>query len=292
MPAVSMAGLNIAQARRALADLFRAEQIESADADARLLLAHALAADHAALAANPDRILTVEQARLLTTYVLRRLRHEPVARIVRQKEFWGLTFGLSATTLVPRPETETLVESALGGFHARRNEALRIADLGTGSGALVLALLKELPNAFGIGTDMSLGALETARENAQRLKLEPRAAFVRCDLGSALAGGFDLVVSNPPYIASAEIAGLDREVRDYDPRLALDGGADGLDAYRAIAADAPRLLAANARLIVELGAGQLDVVSGVMSEQGLTPAEPAGTDLFGHPRALILKARS
>jgi release factor glutamine methyltransferase len=292
MPAGNMAGLSVAQARRALADLFRTGQIESADADARILLAHATALDQAALAANPQRLLAVAEAQRLTTYAARRLRHEPVARILGQKEFWGLTFGLSGDTLVPRPETETLVEAALDCLQTRRADSLTIADFGTGSGALLLALLSELPNAFGVGTDISLGALGRARDNARRLRVEPRAAFVRCDFGSALGPAFDLIVCNPPYIASAEIGGLDREVRDFDPRRALDGGADGLDAYRAVAADVPRLLAANARLIVELGAGQMDAVCAVMSEHGLTPAEPAGTDLFGHPRALILKARS
>ena len=292
MAAGSMAGLTVAQARRVLSDLLREEAIESAEADARILVAHALKADHAALAANPCRILTVEEAQGLTTYAMRRLRHEPVARIVGYKEFWGLRLRLSAETLVPRPETETLVEAALDRLCARRQEPLRIADLGTGSGALILALLWELPHAIGIGTDLSLGALATARENARQLKLEPRASFVRCDLGGALAGGFDLVVSNPPYIASADIAELDREVRDYDSRLALDGGPDGLYAYRAIAADTARLLAKDGRLIVELGMGQLKAVSALMAEHGLMPAEQARTDLSGHPRALILKAQS
>ena len=141
---------------------------------------------------------------------------------------------------MPRPETETVVEAALAAIdaHGRARAPLRIADLGTGSGALLLALLSELPAAIGVGTDRSLAALEVARDNARRLRPRARARFVACDYGAALAGGFDLVVSNPPYIATGEIATLAPEVRDFDPRPALDGGADGLDAYRAIAADA------------------------------------------------------
>ncbi len=170
----------------------------------------------------------------------RRLAGEPVARILGCKEFWSLPLRVDAATLVPRPETETVVEAALAAIDAGgpRSRELRIADLGTGSGALILALLSELPNAFGVGTDASIQALVVARDNARRLALT-RAKFIACNMAAALRGPFDAIVSNPPYIASGDIATLAPDVRDFDPHLALDGGTDGLDFYRAIAAAAP-----------------------------------------------------
>ena len=168
-----------------------------------------------------------------------------------------------------------------------RTRALRIADLGTGSGALLLALLSELPNATGIGTDVSREALEAARANAGRLGLAARATFVACDFGAALAGRFDLVVSNPPYVASGDIAALPPEVR-HDPRRALDGGADGLDCYRTIAGQAPKLLKPGGHLVVELGIGQEPAVAALFRAAGLATS-PARPDLGGIPRALQMR---
>ncbi|MEX1084092.1 MAG: methyltransferase, partial [Xanthobacteraceae bacterium] len=164
--------------------------------------------------------------------------------------------------------------------------ALRVADLGTGSGALLLALLSELPNAVGVGTDVNPAALEAARENAVRLGLAARAHFVACDFSAALSGPFDLVVSNPPYIGSRDIAGLAPEVREHDPRLALDGGVDGLDAYRAIAADARRILGPDGILVVELGAGQAVAVAAILLDGGIKAGYPVA-DLSGRSRALL-----
>ena len=286
------AGMSVTQARRMLAGLLREDGIESADLDARLLMCAALAIDHTALANQADRALSAADAQTIGALATRRLRREPVARILGYKEFWGLRLQLSRHTLVPRPETETIVEAALAGLHERREEPLRIADLGTGSGAILLALLHELPNAFGIGTDRSEHALVTARANAAGLQLGDRAVFAACDFSSALRGRFDLVVSNPPYIESGDIECLEVDVRDHEPRLALDGGADGLAAYRRIAADARRLLADGGRLVVELGSGQLAAVSDIMANAGLTPAAPAKADLGGIPRALALSVSS
>jgi release factor glutamine methyltransferase len=193
---------------------------------------------------------------------------------------------LNAATLVPRPETETVVEAALVAIDedGARTRALRIADLGTGSGALLIALLSELPNASGIGTDVSPEALAAARANAGRSGVLPRARFAACDFGSALDGGYDLVVSNPPYIASGDLAALPPEVR-HDPRRALDGGADGFDCYRAIAAQAPRLLKHRGLLVAELGVGQAPAVAELFRAAGLVTS-PARADLAGIPRAL------
>lgn len=167
---------------------------------------------------------------------------------------------------------------------------MRIADLGTGSGAILLSLLRELPNGFGVGTDISPRALVLARDNAKRLGL-PRAAFIACDLAAALRGPFDVIVANPPYIASCDIAGLAPEVRLFDPRPALDGGTDGLDCYRAIAATVPALLAPDGVLVVELGAGQAEPVATLLTAAGLAPAT-AQPDLNGVPRALVAGNRA
>ena len=236
--------------------------------------------------ANGERALESAESAAIEALARRRLAREPVARIVGIKEFWSLPLRITPAVLAPRPETETVVESALDalGAHARL-ERLRILDIGTGSGALALAMLKELPNAHGVGSDISAPALAVARDNATRLGLGRRCAFVACDVGCALSGAFDLVLSNPPYIAAGEIPALPPEVRDYDPSLALDGGVDGLDGYRAIAADARRLLAAGGRLIVELGAGQEAAVAALFTKAGLR-VHAARKDLAGIARAL------
>ena len=285
-------GMSVMRARRVLAGLLREDGIESADLDSRLLICEALGIDHTSLASQSDRTLSGADAQALSALATRRLRHEPIARILGHKEFWGLRLALSPDTLVPRPETETIVESALAAVQDRRNDALRIADLGTGSGAILLALLHELPRAFCIGTDLSVGALAAARANAAELRLSERAVFAACQYTSALRGPFDLLVSNPPYIETGDIDRLQIEVKNHDPRLALDGGADGLAAYRAIAGDARRVLAAGGALVVELGAGQLAAVSDIMANAGLTPTAPARADLAGIPRALTLAVLS
>jgi release factor glutamine methyltransferase len=278
---------SVAETRRVLAAKFRAAGIESADLDARILIGQALGADQTALASDSTRSITPAEQAMIDALAQRRLNREPIARIVGQKEFWSLLLRLNSATLVPRPETETVVEAALAAIDARgsRSRPLRIADLGTGSGALALALLSELPHAFAVGTDLSIDALVAARANARRLNLD-RAAFVACDMAQALHGPFDLIVSNPPYIASDDIAGLDPEVRVYDPRLALDGGQNGLDAYRAIAATVPALLAPGGALVVELGIGQMEPVTALFAAAGLAPVLPR-PDLNGVPRALV-----
>jgi release factor glutamine methyltransferase len=279
-------GMTVAQARRTLTDIFRQAELDSPELDARLLVGHALGLDHTGLTIDSGRSLGGNAAHALAALATRRLEREPVARILGVKEFWGLPLRLNDATLVPRPETETVVEAALAAIDSAgpRTRALRIADLGTGSGALLIALLTELPNAAGVGTDVSREALATARDNAGRLGVVARAEFAICDFGSALTGSFDLVVSNPPYIASADIDTLSPEVR-HDPRPALDGGADGLDCYRTIAGQAPGLLKPNGDLVVELGIGQEPAVAKLFHAAGLAPL-PARPDLSGIPRAL------
>jgi release factor glutamine methyltransferase len=284
----SLAGQTVDAARRALASRFKNSALDSAELDARILVGAALSLDLTGMIAAASRVLTADESIRIEDFAHRRLAGEPVARLLGLKEFWGLPLKLSAATLVPRPDTETVVELALEMLRAGADpdRALRIADLGTGSGAILLALLSESPDAFGIGTDISEAALHTASSNAVRLGLTPRAAFVACDYAAALSGPFDLIVSNPPYIRSADIAGLATEVRDHDPIAALDGGADGFDAYRALIPQAARLLAFRGVLVVEAGHGQSSAIGELMTAAGLTQERPAKADLAGVLRAV------
>jgi release factor glutamine methyltransferase len=286
----ALSGVSVAQARRALTEQFRAAGIDGPELDARVLIGHALGLDHAGLAGAATQQLSDLTAVDIARFAARRLSGEPVARILGRKEFWSLPLAVTPAVLVPRPETETVVELALALLDqdGERTPPVRIADLGTGSGAILLALLSELPNAQGIGTDIDAGALDVARANARQLGLGGRAEFALCDYCGPLEGPFDLVVSNPPYVASADIATLAREVRDHDPRHALDGGVDGLAAYRAIAADAPRLLSPAGHLVVEIGAGQEHQVSELFAAAGLAIAGMRH-DLAGMARAIAAR---
>jgi release factor glutamine methyltransferase len=275
-------------ARRALAARLKTAATESAELDARILTGHALGLDLTGLISAAQRLLTPDESARLEQFARRRLAGEPVARIIGEKEFWGLPLQLSSATLVPRPDTETVVELALELVRAGGNlgRALRIADLGTGSGAILLALLSELPAAQGFGTDISEAALHTASANAARAGLSERTTFVACDYASGLSGPFDLIVSNPPYVRTADIDGLAIDVRKYDPPTALDGGADGLDAYRALIPQAAGLLAPGAALVVEVGQGQSGPIEALMTAAGLMPAIAPKADLAGIPRAV------
>jgi release factor glutamine methyltransferase len=285
----SLAGQTIEAARRVLAARLRSEAIESAELDARLLTGAVLGLDLTGLISAAARRLSGDEATRLDDFARRRLAGEPVARIIGVKEFWGLPLSLSSATLVPRPDTETIVEAALEILRAEYDDdhPLRIADIGTGSGAILLALLSERPDAFGLGTDISEAALRTAKANASRLGLAPRADFVACDYASALSGAFDLIVSNPPYISSGDIGALAPEVRDHDPRLALDGGPDGLDAYRRLAPETARLLAPRGSLVLEVGHDQSDAVEGLLTMAGLQLPGAPRADLAGIRRAVI-----
>jgi len=278
--------LTIAAARRSLGKQFKTAGLDSAELDARLLIGAVLDLDLTGLLVQADRKLTADEAARLAGFAARRLAGEPVARIVGVREFWGLPLALSADTLVPRPDTETVVEAALAFLAAAARPQPLILDIGTGSGAIVLALLSEVRDAVGIATDISPAALATARRNAAALGLLDRAHFVACDYASALVGRFDLIVSNPPYIPRSVIASLDPEVRDHDPHRALDGGADGLAAYRRIIPESVRLLRPGSGVIVEVGQGQSDDVTGLMRAAGLTVSDPPRADLSGIFRAV------
>jgi release factor glutamine methyltransferase len=280
-------GQTVEGARRALAARFRPAGIEAAELDARELMRAALGLDLTGLISSATRPLSATEADRLERFAQRRLAGEPVARIVGVREFWGLPLRLSAATLVPRPDTEAVVERALEGLRASGSSGvLRILDIATGSGAILLALLSELPDALGVGTDINVEALLTARGNAAALGLGPRAAFVAGDYAAALSGEFDLIVSNPPYVRSSDIAGLPREVRDHDPHLALDGGPDGLDAYRVLIPQARRLLADGGTVVVEAGQGQSGDIEALMTLAGLASGGPPKTDMAGIRRAV------
>ncbi|MDQ8732054.1 peptide chain release factor N(5)-glutamine methyltransferase [Bradyrhizobium sp. LHD-71] len=283
-----LAGLSIEAARRELTRRFKAADLDSPDLDARMLVGAVTRLDLTGMTVAAQRLLTNDERRALSTFAERHLKYEPIARILGEKEFWGLRLSLSADTLVPRADTETVVEAALELVRSAGEpiEPLRIADIGTGSGAILLALLHELPSAIGIGTDISPGALRTATANAEQLGIGARATFIESDYCEKLAGPFDLIVSNPPYIVRADIATLAREVRDYDPRRALDGGSDGLVAYRAMARDIASLLEPGGAFALEVGKGQADEVAELMQLSGLHTIRPHRPDLAGIPRVV------
>jgi release factor glutamine methyltransferase len=262
--------------------------VEAPQREARLLLGHATGLGPTVLIGWPERVVEADTVHRFEALVGRRLAREPVARILGRREFWSLDFTVTADTLDPRPDTETLVEAVLSHL-PDRHAAWRVADLGTGTGCILLALLSELPEACGVGIDRSLGAANVARANAIALGLGRRAGFAVGDWTKALAGRFDIVVSNPPYIATAELARLSPEVVLYDPSAALDGGADGLDAYRLLAPECARLLGDGGLAAFETGAGQARAVAALCQAAGLSPLE-IRVDLANIERVVLARS--
>jgi release factor glutamine methyltransferase len=278
----------LAKALAAAASLLREAGIGSPELDARLLLCRAACVSQEVLVADPARPLSADAQAQYGAWIGRRLAGEPVSRILGSREFYGRSFLVDPHTLDPRPDTETLVDAALaiarqGGGHDR---SVRLLDLGTGSGCLLITLLAELPRASGLGTDLSLSALSLARTNARRLGVHDRVDFVAGDWLEPVSGQFDLIVANPPYVATGEIDGLAREVAMHDPRLALDGGPDGLYAYRRIAQGAAARLAPGGAILLETGPSQAEDVLALLGGAGLqTPAECSlWHDLAGRAR--------
>ncbi|MEW6596564.1 MAG: peptide chain release factor N(5)-glutamine methyltransferase [Pseudomonadota bacterium] len=245
----------------------KAVGVDSPVIDARLLLEAATGAGHADIVSDPYRPLTPEQSAMMADYVARRERREPVARILGRKGFWKIMLTVSPHVLIPRPDTETVLDVVLPLF--TEGQPFHMLDLGVGSGALLLAILAERPAAKGLGVDVSEEALAVARDNAANLGLAGRAAFLRGDWTAGLPDeGFDLVVANPPYIPAEDIEALDPEVRDHEPRLALDGGPDGLDAYRQLAPEILRVLKPGAPFAVEIGYDQSRAVEDLFLAAG------------------------
>ena len=254
---------------------------------ARRLVSAVLAISPADPFAHPNLAVDARQAGRVQALLKRMVAGEPLSRIFGRREFWGLEFRLSGDTLDPRPETETVVEGVLRRI-PDRNSPLRLLDLGTGTGCLLLALLSELPAASGVGVDIADGAVKMAVENAGRLGLGRRTRFFVGDWAAALSGKFDAILANPPYIPSRAIALLPREVACHDPRRALDGGEDGLRSYRRIAEAAPALLVPRGILAAEIGAGQAAHVTAIMKDNGLV-VDGLEKDLAGIARCLVAR---
>jgi release factor glutamine methyltransferase len=272
--------LKTADAVGVIARRLAAAGIEEPRREARIILAAALGTDAAGVFANEN---IEEQS--FECLLRRRAAREPMAYILGRREFWGLEFVVSPATLIPRADSETIIEAALAAC-PERNAVKRILDLGTGTGSLLLAALHEFPAAYGVGVDAAPAAAALARHNAELLGLAGRAGFFAGDWAAALDAKFDLVLCNPPYIPAADLAGLMPEVTKYEPRLALDGGADGLAAYRRVIAGLPALLAQRGVAILELGRGQADSVAALAEQKGFCSATRA--DLAQIPRALVI----
>jgi len=277
----------IADVLRRVASRLAAAGIERSRAEARLLVEAATGASRAEIIGFGERALTPPQSEALERLVARRCLREPVSRILGKREFWSLPFAVTPATLDPRPDSETLVSAVLGEI-ADRQAALEILDLGTGTGCLLLALLSELPQARGTGVDLAPEAVATARDNAAALGLAARAAFLVGDWARDINARFHVVISNPPYIESAAVSGLQPEVARFDPAAALDGGPDGLAAYRLLIPQAAERLVPGGLMALEIGAGQSESVDRLAADAGFTAI---GTvhDLAGIPRCLLFR---
>jgi release factor glutamine methyltransferase len=283
-----VAAPTIAEALRDGAEILAQADVDSPRLEARLLLAHALGRSPEELIRDLTATLALHGAPSeFATLIARRASREPLAFILGWREFWSLRFRVSPATLIPRPDSETVVEAALARYPARR-APIRVLDLGTGTGCLLLSVLHERPNAFGVGIDRSEAAAQLAQTNARDLGLAERAVFLCGDWAGSIDSGFDLVLSNPPYVATAELAGLMPDVALHEPYLALDGGKCGLTAYLAIIAALPRLLTPSGAAVLELGAGQFDAVGAMAEAAGFRVT--TRPDLAGMTRAIILHA--
>lgn len=278
------AGLDLAEIRRDLAARLKAAGIDEAQAETRHLLSHVLEPASLSAALADPALVSWQRVADLADLAMRRLQRVPLSQVLGSQPFWTLDLAVTSDVLTPRADTETLVEAVL----ARTDDGpAELLDLGTGSGAILLALLSERRDWEGLGVDLSAAALAVARSNADRLGFATRARFVRGRWSAALEDSrFDIVVSNPPYIVSDVLAGLEPEVRDHEPALALDGGADGLDAYREILADLPRILSRGGLFAVEIGYDQAAAVSDLARAAGLAGVTLA-RDLAGHDRVVI-----
>ncbi len=291
-PGVALHLVTLEQAVRECTRRLMQAGIKTAALDARLIVAHAVDKSSEELVRDGRDVLTASQNETVRSFLARRLAREPLAYVTEQKEFWSLEFAVTCDTLIPRPDSETLVTKALElltpfGQKACTDQAFSILDLGTGTGCLLLSLLSELDEARGIGVDNNRGALEVARSNALRHGLAERAGFIESDWGANIPGRFNLVITNPPYICSQDLEHLAPEVCQFEPRGALDGGDDGLEAYRQISRQVGQLLLQGGYIIVEIGSDQAEDVKEILFD--LTPLKfiELSHDLGGRPRCLI-----
>jgi len=280
--------LNVQEALNQSNDLLSKAGIETARLDARLLIEHALGLSPHESTLKSERLLRAEEYERLQVLMARRAKREPLAYIVAEREFWSLSFKVSPATLVPRPDSETVIETALANI-PDRDTALTVLDLGTGSGCLLLSLLHELPGATGVGVDRCPEALKIASENAKQLSLSERASFVCADWSNGLSASFDIILCNPPYISYEDLETLMPEVLNYEPRHALSGGSDGLESYRAVASLISDMLHVNGKIIFEIGMSQAADVSKILIENGLQVIDNK-KDLLGRPRCIVAQS--
>ncbi len=287
-------GITISTWLRGATSKLKAANVETPALDARLLIAHVTHKAHAALIAHGEQCLSADEISRLEHLLTRRLAREPVSRLLGTRDFYGRTFQITPDVLDPRPDSETLIDVALKQVAKEdlQNKDIRILDIGTGSGCLLLTLLAELPQATGVGTDISLAALKVAEANAAALGLTERAVFQQADILSGVNLDFNLVVSNPPYIPSGDIAGLERDVFEYDPHLALNGGPDGLQLYRRLANEICSVIS-DGWVIVEVGCGQAADVIKLFQDFNSCMASKKGlifSDLAGRDRVITVRA--
>lgn len=293
MPKTGAQGISVAAHIARLQHKLSQAGIESGNLDARLLVQTATGLDHAGLILQAERVLTEKEVNQINALLTRRLRREPVSRILGEREFYGRTFAINGDVLDPRPDTETLVDKVLEIVRSDKSRPghVNILDMGTGSGAIAVTLLAELPQARATATDISPKALAVARKNSVQLGVADRLRLVETSWCAGLSEKFDIVVSNPPYISSTEMALLDAGVSNFDPHLALEGGKDGLEAYRAIAAQAPDIMGKNAPLLLEIGFDQAEAVTGLFAQTGFVqyPGMPkVSKDYGGNDRVVTL----
>jgi release factor glutamine methyltransferase len=264
---------------------------DTPDIDARVIVESVLDLDWASLVRDYDRPVAAHEAERIDQLVARRLNHEPIAYLVGSREFWGLPFRVNKSTLIPRPDSETLVERAIvlaqEKINPLGNEDLTILDLGTGSGCLILALLSELEQARGVGVDSSADALEIARENAERLGLINRVDFIHGDWARDIERRFDLVIANPPYIAESDLSRLAPDVFQFEPHVALCGGADGLDIYRRLAKELPFVIKPGGYILLEIGIDQREDVEQIIFDGDHLMFLYGVPDLAGTIRCLV-----
>jgi len=282
-----LAGRSLSQARRAAAARLRDAGVDGADLDARLLVQEATGLDGAGFVADSDRLLRADEAARLEPLLAARVLRQPMSQVLGRAGFWTLDLAVTPDVLTPRPETEQVLEAALAATSERATG--RVLDLGVGPGTLLLAFLSERPGWTGIGVDISPLALDVARVNVAACGLSERAQLITGGWDVAFDDRFDLVLSNPPYITTQELAGLEPEVRDHEPRVALDGGHDGLDAYRAITAYLPDLLAQDGVAVLEIGWEQGEAVAALVRANLPDAGVDVALDLGGRPRIVVAR---
>ena len=247
-------------------EILEKQNIDSHQIDAELLLSKAIKKDRAFLLTNDESKVSPKETSKYLNFILRRKQHEPLSYITKRKEFWSLGFNVSHNVLIPRPETEIVVEQVIRRF--KDKGSFNILDVGTGSGCILLSILKELKNSYGIGIDKSFRALNIAKKNSKILNLLQRTKFIHCDVDNFNLGNYDIIVSNPPYICSHRINCLSEDIKGFEPRMALDGGRSGLETISKVIIKAKKLLKTRGCLFIEIGHGQFHKVSSMLIKSG------------------------